>query len=813
MLAGYMSWSRNDFSSDLVWYDVKSPYRGFGMRIQQWVRSQSKVTAVAWALIAIALLTPMTVPFEALVRAHLDHDMFRAPTRFYASPWLIRPGIEISRSAMEEHLERIGYRRTRSSGVELGEYRLGSREWIIGRRAFRPFGKHDVGGVVSVRLSYGGRVSRIRDADGRSLPYLAIEPELIGSHYGREREDRLPVRLSEVPQHLIDAVLTIEDQRFYQHGGLDIKRIAGATVANVKAMRLVQGGSTISQQLAKNLYLSPRRTPLRKLREAALAVALESRYSKDGILEAYLNEVYLAQDGGVAIHGVGRAAEYFFGKDVTQLDIPEAALIAGIIRGPSLYSPFRNPKQAKKRRDLVLDLMLERELISERAHARATHSPLGLKERHRDSNHGRYFVDWVAKRLERDHGDGVFEDGFTVFTTLDMELQRVAEDAVRDGLTRLERDYPRLEREDRPLQAALVAVDPRSGAVLAMVGGRDYGASQFNRAVYGRRQPGSSFKPIVALTALSQHSFTLASMLQDEPLSVETPAGMWQPANYDDRFRGPLTMREALERSLNVPFARLGMAVGPERIVETARKLGIESHLNPVPSLALGSSEVTPLELTRAFGVLAAEGFRADLQANLAVVDGAGDIVQRMEVDGEQVYDPAEAYLVTSALRGAVERGTGRSLRTWGYRGPVAAKSGTTNDFRDAWFIGYTPSLAVGVWVGFDDARSIGLSGSRAALPIFARFMVGAFGRYGEDVEFNVPRGLEIVEINRQTGLRAGPGCRGEPEVFIRGTAPTESCSPYWRSSGGIRIARSDWYDRMAPLFNELLRRAERGRR
>jgi penicillin-binding protein 1B len=807
-----MFWSRNAFRSDLVWYGVTTPRREAIMRARQWVRRQPKVATAAWAIVVFTLLAPLAIPFEALVRARLDHSRFSSPTRFYAGPMVVRPGMEIGRASLEEHLERLGYQRTRRSRVELGEYRLSSREWVIGLRAFRAYGQLDGGGVVTIRTSYGGRVSRLRDADGRSLSYLAIEPEPISTHYGPDREDRLPVKLTEVPQHLVDAVLTIEDQRFYEHGGLDIKRIAGATVANIKARRVVQGGSTISQQLAKNLYLSPRRTPLRKLREAALAITLESRYGKDEILEAYLNEVYLAQDGGVAIHGVGRAAQYFFGKDVTHLEIPEAALLAGIIRGPSLYSPFRNPETARKRRDLVLDLMLERELIAESAHARATRTSLGLQKRTRNANHGRYFVDWVADRLERDHGSAVLESGLTILTTLDMELQRVAEEAVRDGLARLERDYPRLAQEDQSIQAALVALDPASGAILAMVGGRDYGTSQFNRAVYGRRQPGSSFKPIVVLTALSQHSFTLASMLEDEPLSVETPAGLWQPANYDDRFRGPLTMREALERSLNVPFARLGMAVGPDRIVETARKLGIQSHLNPVPSLALGSSEVTPLELTRAFGVMAAEGFRSDMQTDLAVIDGTGNIIQRMELDGEVAYDPAEAYLVTSALRGAVERGTGRSLRTWGYRGPVAAKSGTTNDFRDAWFIGYTPSLAVGVWVGFDDGRSIGLSGSRAALPIFARFMVGAVGRYGEDVEFSMPRGLDVVEINRETGLRAGPGCRGEPEVFIRGTAPTQSCSPYWRSSGGIRIARSDWHDRVAPLFAELRRKAERER-
>ena len=345
-----------------------------------------------------------------------------------------------------------------------------------------------------------------------------------------------------------------------------------------------------------------------------------------------------------------------------------------------------------------------------------------------------------------------------------------------------------------------------------MVGGRDYGESQFNRAVAARRQPGSSFKPIVALAALSgRDGFTLASMLEDEPLSVQTPGGRWEPANYDRRFRGPVSLREALERSLNVPFARLGMAVGPERIVETARALGIESRLLPVPSLALGSSEVTPLEMTRAFGVLAAGGFRSELHTSLAVLDRTGDVLSRAELAGEQVYDPAEAYLVTSALRGAVERGTGRALRRLGYRGPVAAKSGTTNNYRDAWFIGYTPSLAVGVWVGFDDGRSIGLPGSSAALPIFVRFLVGALGRSG-DADFSFPPGLELVEVNRETGLLAGPGCRGEHEVFIRGSAPEKSCSPYWAASRRLQRSRSRGYRDVVVLLEDLRRRLGRRR-
>ena len=356
-----------------------------------------------------------------------------------------------------------------------------------------------------------------------------------------------------------------------------------------------------------------------------------------------------------------------------------------------------------------------------------------------------------------------------------------------------------------------------------MVGGRDYGQSQFNRAVQARRQPGSSFKPIVALAALTLERdqraedgpvFTLASVLDDRPLSVQTPAGLWEPDNYDGEFRGPVTLREAIEGSLNVPFARLGMAVGPENIVETAQTLGIHNYLNPVLSLALGSSEVSPLELTQAYNVLAAGGYRADINSILGVLGGKSQIVSRRIQTGEQVFDPAETYLITSALRGAVERGTGRALRSSGYRGPVAAKSGTTNQFRDAWFIGYTPSLTVGVWVGFDDGRSIGLSGSRAALPIFGQFLVDAEGTFG-DTEFDIPYGLEVADVDRETGLLGGPGCSGEPEVFLRGTVPESSCSPSWGSTRRYRTSTSSssssWSRRVAPLLRELERRLTRG--
>ncbi len=753
------------------------------------------------------------------MRAHLGEADQQGPTRFYARPLIVEPGMTIDRSTVENHLKRLGYNRSRSRrGVAIGEYRLSYNRWTIGRRAFRHNNWVDPGGTAVVHVGSGSRVTSLRDADDRSLRSVVLEPEPMGSVGGRSLEDRIPVDLSHVPHHLVDAILTIEDQRFFHHAGFDARRILGAAVANVRARGFVQGASTITQQLTKNLFLSAKRSPIRKLREAMMALALEARYDKETILQAYLNEIYLGQNGALAIHGVGSAASYYFGKDVSQLGLAEAALLAGIIRGPNLYSPYRHPEAARGRRDLVLQLMLDRGQISEDVFREAARSEPGLRRQPERTRSGRYFVDFVARQLVAEHGRGVLDNGLAVFTTLDMRLQRAAEDAVQKGLERLESYYPRLTHGESPLQAALVALEPRTGQILAMVGGRDYGTTQFNRAVWALRQPGSSFKPIVALAALSQPrdvdsdaAFTLATTLEDRPLAVETPTGLWEPANYDNRFRGEITIRGALERSLNVPFARLGMEIGPQRIAGTAHRLGIQSQLHLVPSLALGSSEVTPLEMARAFGVFAAAGYRADLNTTIGVLDRSGDVLRRLTRTGEQAFAPAEVYLVTSALQGAVERGTGRGLRSMGFREPVAAKSGTTNDFRDAWFIGYTPSISLAVWVGFDDGRSIGLSGSNAALPIFARFLNDAVGRERGD-EFAVPSGLEVVEVNQETGLLAGPGCRGEAEVFLQGTAPTTSCSRYWSPRRSYSSDRDRWYDRLVrPLIAELRRSLQRG--
>jgi penicillin-binding protein 1B len=781
------------------------------MRLRACTRRLPRAGLALKAILIVLGASSAAIVVDAVARARLDTGVLAAPTRFYARPMLLRPGSEVNTTRISTHLDRLGYRRTSARQVGIGEYRLTSSQWVIGQRAFRHFDRVYPGGTITVRLAWGDYVSSIRDGDGDALSYVVLEPELIRAVHGDANEDRVPIPLDDVPQHLVDAVLTIEDQRFFDHPGLDVRRIVGATIANIKARRIAQGASTLTQQLARNLFLSSRRSVIRKVREAAMALMLEWRYSKEEILEAYLNQVYLGQDGALAIHGMGRAAQFYFGKDVSQLDLTEGAVLAGIIRGPSLYSPARHPDAATARRDLVLRLMQERGLITEDAYGRATRARLRLQREPERTRSAGYFTDFAAAELRAGFGKDALEQGLAVFTTLDMELQRVAESAVRDELRRLERQYPRLQRADSPLQAALVALDPRSGEILAMVGGRDYGRSQFNRAVDAHRQPGSAFKPVVALTALAEPrgdqdgsvpEFTLASTLRDEPLTVETPAGPWQPVNYDGRYRGELTLRDALERSLNVPFARLGVAVGAERIVATARDLGITSPLRPFPSIALGAFEVTPLELTRAYGVFAAQGYRAEQHAALAVIDRSGEVLRSAESNGEQVYTPAEAYLVTSALQGAVQRGTGQGLRSLGVRSTVAAKSGTTNDFRDGWFIAYTPSLVVGVWVGFDDGQSLGAPGSRVALPIVGRFLAEALDEYGNE-DFPIPSGVEIVDVDPETGLRGGPGCWGEPEVFLRGTAPERSCSPYWASSRRSRSS-SRVVDDLRRLWDEL---------
>ncbi|MEN8161138.1 MAG: PBP1A family penicillin-binding protein, partial [Myxococcota bacterium] len=702
------------------------------------------------------------------------------PSRVYSRPLVLVPGARIAPHVAASHLRATGHRARSKPPVEAGQYWLGRRTWEIGSHDFRYPDGFEPGDVVRVELDTSGAITRLTGADGEPRDALFLAPELLGVVLGPAGEDRRLLPLERIPGFVIDAVLAAEDRRFYEHHGIDWRRVAGALWSNVRARRVVEGGSTLTQQLVKNLYVGDRRSLLRKLREAPLAMLLELRHTKDEILEAYLNEIYLGQSGALAIHGVERAAQHYFGKRAEDLTLPEAALLAGLIPAPNRYSPLRHPERAVERRDRVLRAMAEQGRITEAQREEAAVAPLALRSRPSPSPPGAYFVSRVTHELEARLGEVALEEqGLSIFTTLDAGFQRAAESAVRRGLAELERRHPRLRRAEARPQAALVALDPQRGDVLAWVGGRDHARSPFDRAGRARRQPGSLMKPIVAASALSRrgndHVLTLGTILADEPLEVAAEEGPWRPSNADGRHRGPVTLRRALEQSLNVPFARLGLEVGLVRVVETARRFGIESPLRPVPAVSLGTFEVTPLEITAAYTVFAAGGLRATPRTTLAVMRPNGRVRGGEKLELERVLEEAESYLVASALGGVVERGTARSLRKLGVSAPVAGKTGTSDGARDAWFVGFTPDLVVGVWVGFDDGARLGLSGAEAALPIFAAFAKGALAR-ALPRALSVPKRIEVVAIDPETGLRAGRGCPGRDELFLPGTAPKKRC-------------------------------------
>jgi penicillin-binding protein 1B len=748
---------------------------------------------VAGAVLASALIHLLAIELPSEMRGGAS----RGPSRIESRPLLLRVGMPLDADALVDQLRGAGYRETAAADVARGEYARRGLRFRIGARPFRDSRGEESGGKIRVELSRDARVVSLSRVDGGALPELRLEGALLGAFYPKSGRDREPVRLDALPRHLVDAVLAIEDRRFFDHPGLDLQRIGGALLTNLRAGRIVEGGSTLTQQLVKNLYLTRERTLWRKLQEVPLALLVEWRMDKSQILEAYLNEVYLGQAGGVAIHGIGAAARHYFGKPAEELSLPESALLAGMLRGPILYAPVRDAELARERRDEVLQRMHEQGRIGDAAFEAASAAPLGVREPWSPPSSTRWAIDLLRRDLEQRFPDvDLARAGWRFETSLDLRLQRLAERAVRAGVAHVEQASSKLRREDSPLQAALVALDPRTGELLALVGGRDYGTSQFDRAREAWRQPGSLFKPVGALAALmpdagAQPRFTLATLLEDEPFAMDTPDGPWQPANYDRTFRGFVTLREALEQSRNVPMVRLGQAVGPRRIVRVARQLGIESPLHAVPSLVLGTSEVTLLEMTRAFGVLAAGGYRADLRAWVAARGPDGEVVAQQPPAGADAIDPALAHVLTSALRGVVDRGTGAGVRAR-YRGPLAGKTGTTDDFRDAWFVGYTPDFVAGVWMGFDDGASLRQSAARVAVPLFADFAAAALGVSGGR-EFATPPGVETFRIVAAPGHPAGLRCPGAPEVFLAGTGPDGFCAPFGFLDSDPLRALGEW--------------------
>jgi penicillin-binding protein 1B len=718
------------------------------------------------------------------VRARFEGRRFDVPSRVFSTPSILYPGLDWKLVDLRGTLTRLGFRESGgASRLRPGEYNWGGSRVRIHLQAFEHPTRSEAARDVVLRMD-GSLIQEIRELpSGRELGAVLLAPEPIGAFYGKNREQRELVKLERLPPHLVDAILAVEDQRFESHRGVDLRRIAGALIANLRAGRVRQGGSTVTQQLVKNFFLTPDRTFRRKFQEAAMALVVEARYDKHEILEAYLNEIYLGQRGSTAIHGVGEAAHVFFGKSARELDVAESALMAAVIQSPNGLSPYRDPERAVRRRNLVLEMMEEQGRLDPEARAKAQAEPLRLAKVTADPGDARYFLDLLRRQLSDVYDASVLEtDGLHIYSTLDRRAQRLAALALREGIADLEKSYPRLRSEQpgRALQGCLVALRPQTGELLALVGGRDYATSQFDRCTQARRQMGSAFKPFAYAAALEPYrgtpAITLADLIDDSPLEISTPSGPWRPENYDKTSHGMVTVREAIESSLNIATARLARDVGSQRIADLARRAGIESRLPIVPSLALGVASVSPIEVARAYATFASGGIRPELQSIEDLVDAQGRTLERRKLRFERVMDAGTAYLVTSLLEGVANRGTASALRGTGLRGPIAAKTGTTDREQDLWLVGYTPELVVVVWLGFDEPRSLKIPSSVGALPIWRRFVQDMTGGSIRG-RFPKPANVEAIEIDPVTRAVALSGCpERESEFFLAGTGPTSFC-------------------------------------
>ncbi|MDX1582406.1 MAG: PBP1A family penicillin-binding protein [Thermoanaerobaculia bacterium] len=772
-------------------------------RIGRFLWRHATTISVALAVMFVFAIAFVGYTYVKVTSKFDSSRMWDLPSRIYSDATPIATGQSYPREMLEPKLNYLGYFEVGHEPEKPGEYRFAGGDLEIYLHEFRYPDLDFPGMPVEIRMS-GDSVTAIHRLDDEStLKAVRLEPELITSIFDDEMEDRIPIPLDRVPEDLIDAIIAMEDRTFFEHEGISLRGIARAAWRDIRNRSLEHGGSTLTQQLVKNLYLTPERTWTRKAWEALMALILDARYSKEQILEAYINEIYLGQNGSVQIVGVEQASQVFFGKRAINLDLPEAATIAAVIQSPNYYSPLRHPERAKKRRNLALQAMVETGAITEEEAERAKEAPVEVNPYPRSIRSAPYFVDLVLKELRETYPKTqLTSEGLRVFTTLDTMMQRSAEETLADGLARLERDYPRISRHDEPPEGTLITIQPGTGYVKTLVGGSSYAKSQFNRAIQAKRQPGSIFKPFVYVTAmdpsLGDEALTASTILHDTPITVRTGTSEWKPQNYDREFHGNISVREALVKSYNIPAVRAAISVGIQNVVAMASRIGVESPLEPYPSISLGSFEVTPLEIAFAYSVFANQGVKAEPVTILSVVTREGELLESRVVEMERVADPALMYVMNDILQDVVSRGTASRVRAMGFNRPFAGKTGTTNDYRDAWFVGYSPRVLTLVWVGYDDGRNMGLSGSSAAVPIWTRYMKRVAGLV-PDEDFRRPDGVMTREIDPTTGFLTTPYCpETRKEIYVEGTAPERLCpvhSAYDRFpyDWDDRSDREDW--------------------
>ncbi|EIT7144780.1 penicillin-binding protein 1B [Vibrio vulnificus] len=691
---------------------VKAPKR-------QWLKT---LWSLSWkvGLALVAVLIFVGIYLDSVVKQRFEGQLFQLPTVVYARIQTLYAGENVSRPELQKELDILNYRKV-SQPRYPGEYSSSSSKIELIRRPFEFVDGPEADRHVMLHFD-ASSLTRIQSLESKGdLGYLRLEPKMLGMLEKDTDEQRLFLRREQFPEIMVDALLVTEDRDFYQHDGVSPLAIARAMFVNLKAGRTVQGGSTLTQQLAKNLFLTQDRTLWRKVREAYIALILDYRYSKDRILEAYLNEVYLGQSGNQAIHGFGLASRYYFGQPIQELRIDQLAMLVGMVKGPSYYNPVRFPERTKERRDLVLRLMMQQNMLTASEYDQAASRPLDIQDVPRIASRQPAYFQQLSMELREKVGEAFQgETGLRVFTSLDPISQDKLEKAIS-------KKVPELGKvAGNELEAAAVAVDRTSGEIRAMVGGKRTGYDGFNRAINASRPIGSLVKPAVYLTALEQpEKYTLATTLQDTPLSLKGSKGsVWEPRNFDRQFRGDVPLYQALAKSLNVPTVRLGMQLGIDQVSDTLARLGVNrNEIRPVPSMFLGAFSLTPLEVAQMYQTLTNSGRKAPLTALRSVVDLEGHVLYQSLPKSSPAVNEQAAWLTTYAMKQGVAQGTGRYLQNQFAWAALAGKTGTSNDSRDSWFVGVDGREVTTIWLGRDDNQPTKLTGASGALRVYAEYL------------------------------------------------------------------------------------------
>ncbi|TKB51493.1 penicillin-binding protein 1B [Ferrimonas sediminicola] len=740
-------------------------------------------------LVGLLLLSGITAAYcvylDQIIADKFEGQRWHLPAQIYARPMAIYPGAPITHAQLKQELALLGYRNTGHPQRE-GEFAVAKERVELYKRAYDGPGGFEPAQKVMITFS-NNRVSRLqRSSDGRDLGFVHLEALLLDRIVAGDREDRLFIPREQIPESLVNALLRTEDREFYHHHGVAPLAIARALVVNLKAGRTVQGGSTLTQQLAKNFFLTRERSLWRKVREALMALIIDYRYDKDTILEAYLNEVYMGQDGSIGVHGVGLAARFYFHRPIEELTIGQQATLVAMIKGPSYYNPWRFPDRVAQRRDLVLKLMLEEGLISRAQYQQAAGQGLGVRSaKSRQRHRVPAFMQQVRQELASRYGPQTLKrSGLKIYTTLDPLAQRAAESAVSQGVTQLSRD-----RKDDRLQGAMVVVDRYQGGILAMVGDKDPDFKGFNRARDAYRPIGSLVKPFVYLSALAQpQAYNLATPVKDEPITLKSSGGItWSPKNNDKQYRGQVSLSEGLVRSYNVPTVNLGMNLGLEAVMQTLEDAGWREPINPVPSLLLGAMEGSPLALAQIYQTLANGGRLQQLHSVRHVLDQDNLPLAEHRERSRQALPERAVYLVNNLLTQVVARGTGHRLGQAFPGVTLAGKTGTSSDGRDAWFAGFDDRDVVITWVGRDDNGAANLYGSSAALPLYRGYLAQ---RDPLSLVLTPPEGTLQGYFNDR-GVAVAEDCHGARAM------PADAVS--WPSPSGCDGAgrEKNWLERM----------------